>query len=94
MGDMTTKQEKLLNSFKKGFTKIKDLSFKALTEDKMIKYTIGKEEIKISLPVGVVVLDCDDVLLSNWIKLVDMVDREYVKDGNSEFIKGIDKFLN
>ena len=94
MGDITPRQKGLLESYKKGFDKIKNLPFKTLTEDKTIKYTLNKEERIINLSSGFVVLDCDDVLLTNWLKLIDMVDIEYSKNENGDFARGLDKFLN
>ena len=88
MGNITDYQRKLIESYKKGFDKIRELDFKTLTKELIIKYTIDKEEIKTSLPIGTVVLNCDEVLLTNWLKLVEMVDNEYKKSGQ-EFINKI-----
>ena len=90
MGDINNG---LVESFKKGFNAIRNLSFKTLEKDMTIQFKHKGEEVKIRLEIGSVVINCDDSLLKKWIQLIYIVDQEYTRDKNSDVIKKIDEFL-
>ena len=87
------RNEKILESFKKGFEVIQKKNFIQLKEDKVIKVKIKNEEKEILLEKGTVIFDADDNTTSKWVHLMFLLDEEYEKE-NIELIGMIDNYLN